>query len=268
MAERTVSKNGSAGQTHEKGAALSHPFPGVRRMERTSYGGDQGQLPAKRLQKYGCGVISATDLLYYLHLYRQDCGSFLFGGERTRRQDAGNTQARPANRPVSAEPEAYNSWAGYLAARYFPVLPFLGLNGFMLVFGLNRYFRKNRIPLWAGWGVPSKKLWKRIEQMLSGDLPVILAIGPNFPFLWGRRKLALYTKDSGGACQKALETKAHYVTVTGAEDLWLEVSSWGKRYYINKEEYLEYVRRHSCFLTSNLVWLREKKRPGRRQCEK
>ena len=45
------------------------------------------------------------------------------------------------------------------------------------------------------------------------------------------------------------------MTVTGMDEDWLCVSSWGNRYYISREEYRRYVRRHSSYLFSNIVYL-------------
>ena len=55
---------------------LRRPYPTVERGEETAWGGCQGWLREAGLQKCGCGLVAAADLLLYLHR----CG-----GERTTR---------------------------------------------------------------------------------------------------------------------------------------------------------------------------------------
>ena len=89
--------------------------------------------------------------------------------------------------------------------------------------------------------------------MLSDDIPVILAVGPNLPFVWKKEKLTFYTKNHEGNLLPTAKTKAHFVTVTGRDGAWLRISSWGKEYYISIREYREYVKSHSSFLVSNVI---------------
>ena len=58
----------------------------------------------------------------------------------------------------------------------------------------------------------------------------------------------------------AAEVKAHFVVVTGLENEYLQVSSWGKEYYISWQEYLHYAGKCSSFLVSNICMLYEKRR--------
>ena len=88
--------------------------------------------------------------------------------------------------------------------------------------------------------------------MLEEQIPVVLAIGPNFPILWGNHRLTLYEKD-GGIFRPKTTTRAHYVTITEMDEEWLTVSSWGKKYYVKKLEYEAYVRKHSNYLFSNIL---------------
>ena len=48
-------------------------------------------------------------------------------------------------------------------------------------------------------------------------------------------------------------TKAHYVTVTGSEDRFFRISSWGKLFYIDKGEYFSYIKQHSSSVISNIL---------------
>lgn len=221
---------------------LRYPYIAVNKDGKLHYGGSQSWSMSKIMQKYGCGVIAGTDLLLYLDLHKTYC------------------------RGMEAETEAYENGAlkeeEYLhlvqkmRVRYFPLIPGFGMPGWLLALGINFYFLKNRIPLWASFGVTGKNIFQRIQGMLAHDIPVILAIGPNFPLPLKKHKLTFYRK-SGDTYREACKTAAHYVTVTGMDDMWLRISSWGQEYYVNKKEYLDYVKRHSSFLVSNICFIRK-----------
>ncbi len=54
--------------------------------------------------------------------------------------------------------------------------------------------------------------------------------------------------------------KSHYVVVTGVETIrgqeYLIVSSWGKKYYINYEEYRDYVNHSGGRITSSILYIK------------
>ncbi len=187
--------------------------------------------------------MAGTDLMLYLHRTRPDCRSTLFG-------EVPEEGALPEKR--------YLEWIYTVNQKYLPVIPFFGMNGFILAGGLNRWFRHSRIDLRAGWRIFSFGLWETMSRMLEEDIPVIFSIGANFPLVWRGKKLKLYVR-RGESYTSTAAVNAHYVTVTGMDDRWLEVSTWGKKYYINREEFTRYVRRYSCYLFSNLVSVRTRR---------
>jgi hypothetical protein len=122
--------------------------------------------------------------------------------------------------------------------------------------------------------------------MLSLDIPVILSIGPNTPNLWGKKGITFYEyreieyrEDKDNSTKKDINTgdakpavkkpyyykvvrqniNGHYVMVTGmikddiAGRIMLRISSWGKQYYINYEEYRDYIDSSSGTFTSSIV---------------
>lgn len=111
----------------------------------------------------------------------------------------------------------------------------------------------------ASWGLRFGQILPRIEAMLQQDIPVILAIGPNFPPLLGRKKVTFYRLENGEYLPAA-ETAAHFVVVTGIVGEYLQVSSWGKEYYMFWPEYQRYVKKCSSFFASNICRIREKKK--------
>lgn len=192
----------------------------------TYFGGDQSWFPYRFLQNSGCGVIGAAEVLLQLK----------------GRESISKTE--------------YMEFADMLWKRFLPVIPGFGMNGLTLAFGLNLFFWKHQMPYYAFWGISPGKLPGRIHRMLKNGIPVILSIGPNFPFFWGKEKLNFYKKVNGSFVAAA-RTKAHFVTVTGWDGKMLQISSWGKEYFIDYEEYRHYVKKHSCSLISNLVYIRK-----------
>lgn len=96
--------------------------------------------------------------------------------------------------------------------------------------------------------------------MLSKDIPAILSVGPNIPKIWKKESLTLYQTDTKGQYLPTSKTRAHFVTITGREGRWLILSSWGKRYAIDQQEWENYVREHSCQMLSNILEIRKIKR--------
>lgn len=223
---------------------LKHPYCSVAVSKGASYGGNQGWFLERWMRESGCGVIASADLMLYLHRYHGELKQPLFC-----------IVPKEGTVPLGS----YLRIGMFLRKGYFPLIPKVGLSAPLLIIGLNRLFRANDVPLSAGWCVWGTKLWSQMEQQLKNDYPVILAIGANIPFIWKKHKLALYQKDAGGCYRVHASVKAHYVTVTGMDDTWLRVSSWGQEYYIHREEYSAYVKKHSSFLVSNMVVLTAKR---------
>ncbi|MBR0208104.1 MAG: hypothetical protein IJQ43_04335 [Oscillospiraceae bacterium] len=209
-----------------------------------SYGGNQMASASSTMREVGCGVIAALDLLLYLCRFHSDSACEFF--------------AEAAEDGCIDEKE-YDELAQRLSKRFFPMIPKLGINGLMLAAGLNRFFRHYRLPYRAGWGFGSGKLFAEIEDMLARDIPVILSVGPNFPLFWQKHELSFYASRADGSFYRACGIKAHYVTVTGIDAQRLQISSWGRAYYIDRGEYMDYIRRRSGSIVSNIVKIRETK---------
>ena len=218
---------------------LKHAYPIIQNQAQCSYGGNQRWLRRRDLQQCGCGVVAMADLALYLTRHHG------FDGPEEAVQD-----------PVPLE--AYDRLCSRLQLRYLPMVPPLGITGVGLAAGIGLYFRMHGIPLQAFWGVRTKNLWSAMADMLDRDLPVIFAIGPNFPIVWAKHRLNLYRKTPDGRYVAVSRVKGHYITATGLDETWVQISSWGKEYYIHREEYEQYGKQHSLSLTNNLLWLRKK----------
>ena len=97
-----------------------------------------------------------------------------------------------------------------------------------------------------------------VREYNESDLPAIVAIGPGFPRVWDVEALPLYRRTEDGAYAEAERTRGHFLTVTGLDGEWMEAASWGRRLYIERRAYADYMRRHGALFT-NLLFLERKR---------
>jgi len=221
--------------------ALLHPLVTVEQAGKQVSGGNQSWSKHWTMRVCGCGAVAMADLVLYLAKWHNGIGA---------------PWVAELSKADIMDMEIYDTCITRLQRRYLPMLPPFGINGLTLAGGIDLYCRLHGLPYRASWGVRQSLLWTRVEQMLCLDLPVIFAVGPNVPALWQQNKLNLYHKNAAGEYRTAAQVKAHYMMITAMDTQWLTVTSWGKQYYVNKEEFLRYAKSHSSLLVSNLVWLR------------
>lgn len=226
-----------------KRCCLRYPYLSVKTDNAYSYGGNQNWSGSRAVRRYGCGVVGMGDVILYLGLHQLSFDTDLFYGMA--REDGYLSFPR------------YERYLRKISKRYVRIIPGMGVPGFLLPAAFNKYFRQYRIDLKAKWCVSQAKLLSRIEESLSRDIPVILSVGQNIPF-WRKKKLCFYRQENGSYLPDT-ETKAHFVVVTGLENGYLQVSSWGREYYISWAEYRNYVKKYSSFLISNICLIEEKK---------
>ena len=218
-----------------------------------SFGGNQGWVVKDSekkhsrnniIRKFGCGMISGVDIFTYM--------------------EGGDTET-----PLTID--EYREHLHELERRVFHVSYWLGVPGTRLARRMNRLFRKKKMPFKASWGMSGKKLLGRVREMLENDIPVTLGIGPGF---FSKERVELYVMhlDKEGpfvngnlrySLRKKGSTKDHYVTITGLledeEHTYFEISSWGRKYFIDYNEFDSYVRKHDNYIFSNIMWIRRKK---------
>lgn len=222
------------------GYSLRYPLPAVVNGARTSYGGSQRLSHSSTIRSAGCGLVAACDLFRYLNDHHARCHCELFDDLVT---------------GEALDIKNYNRLLDRLKS-YFPIIPRLGINGVMLSLGINAFFLRYGYPYVAVWCVSPRNLWERVARMLSEDIPVIISVGPNFPLVWQKHKADLYA-ERAGEIRKVSSVKAHFMTVTGMDDQWLSLSSWGRKYYMDRKEYEQYVSKHSGSFASNIVYIRK-----------
>lgn len=218
--------------------SLLHPYIFINSDAGKSYGGAQQRSSNAMVSKVGCGIIAATDTLLYLSRYHT---------ERT------VTPFREMLASPSLSSDLYDACILNMRQRYFPLIPFLGINGIMLSVGMNRFFHDQKMPFKAHWCISGADIWDHIQRMLQADIPVIMSVGPNFPFFWRNERACFYVYRQDEGYIPSAKTKAHYFTVTGMDEQWLRISSWGRLYFLNRKEFEHYVRHHSTPIMSNVL---------------
>lgn len=204
---------------------LKHDFIKIETDKGVLYGYDQNRFKSKRLQGYACGPVAVSNILAYEKFSRN-------------------------GKPVIGEDEYLNIYKKL--SFFIPVIPRFGVNGIMMTIGLNLYFWLHGRKSFAYWGMTLIGFFRRIKRSLEKDEPVVLAVGPNFPNLFGKKTIGVYVKTENGY-RKAWQTRAHYVTVVGMDDEWFKISTWGNEAYINKKEFIDYARWKSLPLFSNIM---------------
>ncbi len=204
---------------------LKRAYPRVLTGESASCGGSQSWFTDQNFRDCGCGVVACADTLLYLR-----------------------GQAELSR-------EEYLRYVNSMR-KYFPLIPHRGIDGVRLAIGMNVCLREQGLALRALWSASGKRFWARLSAMLADDLPAILAVGPNFPRVWGRERLPLYHRTEQGGYAAAEYARAHFLTATGLDGEWLRVSSWGRELYIARADYERYMRETSAPLLTNLLYLR------------
>ena len=222
---------------------LQHPYISVALSSGASFGGGQQFSKDAMIRRCGCGVVAAADALLYLSRWHSHGAVDYF---------AGLLEDRPI--PLSD----YDNCIQHLNRSYFPMIPYAGINGIMLMAGMKLFFHRHGMPYTACWCFAPGKLWDRIEVMLRADIPVVMSVGPNFPLIWGDRRVRFFVRNPAGNYIPASGARAHYFTVTGLDADWLQISSWGRRYYLSRRDFSDYVRRHSTSIASNILYIERK----------
>ncbi|MDD6571340.1 MAG: hypothetical protein PUF12_03010 [Thermoflexaceae bacterium] len=228
---------------------LKHPFIRVKDEEQVSFGGNQNWFPQKRLAYYGCGLVSVGDIILYLTRH----------GKMPLQSIAGKVSGQEI-----IEQEEYLNYLRKLSQRFFYVSYCIrGITGPMLSVGFNLMSMMNGSPYKATWGVPVSKIHMAVTKMLEKDIPVLFSVGANFPLIWRKKGVKLYQKTATPVFVCCGSTHKHYMTITGIvqddhNGELLRISSWGKEYYIQWEEYENFIRHDSMALFSNILYISEK----------
>ena len=173
----------------------------------------------------GCTLIAATDFILYVLKYHAEITS-----EKIITDDI-------ASMDLYTYAERVMLWK----KKYFEVL-FSGLDNIQMQNGFNSFFKDHGIKLICKASL--FRLFDRaaVEKYLKNNIPVILSLRSNNPS--GNRSLDFFTQEellSGAAVSNKKCSINHTVNITGIirdkNRIWLEISSWGRKYYIDCAEF-------------------------------
>ncbi len=282
MKNRTEVRDSVATQKNSMIALKHSDYVPVIKDGTIFYGGSQMWFPDDRwfrrdyiLHNYGCGTIAISDLFLYLAIH----------------QDA---YRNPITEAVlqgtdSANYSEYMDYVRKIDGYYTKTKRWLAVLGPKAATAINDYSRMFGLRLRARWrwSLTYYDMLEVMESMLFHDLPVILSIGPNTPKLWGKKGIPFYqltavpSENSAQDEYTAPVAKAeadttpvykpvkqdingHYVAVTGilkdaaTARIMLRISSWGKVFYINYEEYRDYIGDLGGTYTSSIIDIHRK----------
>lgn len=267
---------------------LSNPnYVPVIKDSKTFYGGSQMWFSADKwnstdyiLHNYGCGTIATADMFLYLALQNEALKS-------------PETEIAMKSGSIQITYEDYDPYVRAINHAYTKTHRFIAVLGTRIASAVNTYSNFYGFGYQASWKfkLTYYDMLEMMEDMLSQDIPAILSIGPNTPKLWGKKGIPFYeyreidyregsTKSSGSDQRPEgnvpsdvkkpyyykiaqQNVNSHYVTVTGiikdeiAGRIMLRISSWGKQYYINYEEYRDYVDSTGDTFTSSILQARK-----------
>ncbi len=208
-----------------------------------SYGGNQRLSSDRVVKKCGCGIVAALDSLLYL---KSRCSWTVVSELGTFDEEA------------TMSGENYERCLAVMRRKYFPVLYPLGTNGMALALGMSRFFKAHCLPYRAAWFPATAGIWGRMEKMLEEDIPVVCAVGTNFPKFWEKKGLALQVPGTSGGLRPSADARAHFVTVTGMDEDWMQISSWGKKYYVSRKDFIIYAGSISNPLLCGMLYVQRK----------
>ncbi len=232
----------------------------------TSYGGNQrwfgiyntfgdskifcnGTRTGQDMDDYGCGIIAAADTLFYMAAGKQieipdfeDSSTFSFKNN---------------------DYDTYISFVTFISD-YFKINMFLkGVPGEYLSGSLDSGFMEfaqdEGIPIKAEWEAcfsdEKYKVKEMMKEMLLQDIPVVFSYDNKAgldTYIWNEKKGYVLTEE------KPIES--HYMTATGIIEYsdevakllkhkcMLRISSWGRKFYVDYEKYLEVFSMRTNFL--------------------
>ncbi len=186
-------------------------------------GGNQGWIvssPKKNIRGQGCGMISAIDLCLYL------MGTTTIGV---------NDYAKLTEGFLNI-----NRFAKLCMREFFGGRVAVGITPKQMCRYINKLLSGKYKARWNGIH-GHRNLLQEMSAMIDKDIPVIWALYSP------KKKLSLYSLDSATNNYKRIaEVNSHYVNaisiIEDSNRTMIKISSWGKIYYVDYNEYLSFAR--------------------------
>lgn len=156
---------------------------------------------------------------------------------------------------------------------YLPI--FGGTCGLNLIAGMKRFLKKKNLTyklklepaVFSEKSDRRIKMFKKMKKQLKKKNPVIISVGPTIIGKPSKKeKVKMY---AGWISESLINIKQkeneefydHYVTVTGIlvdsqkEDTYFQISSWGKKYYVDYQDICHYVDREKTSMVCDAVFM-------------
>lgn len=221
----------------------------IRQGDTCSHGGSQlwfpkdGDARDRSIHTGGCGLIAVCDFMLWYENYAAARGKGRFYGPVAKLRKNGPEPER----------QAYMDCIRKLF-RYFPVLPKLGSSALFLPLFLNLYLLRNHASMRLSFLFrnTADKRMRIIRGSLKDGFPLIMMIGARVLPFSKMKGVTFYAQKEGRLKPAVTDVRRHYVTVTGIrfpddvnEPIYLEISSWGRKLFVNYEELCTYMTRCS-----------------------
>lgn len=224
-----------------------------------------GALTNEDVASSGCGLIAGADVLAYLNIYKNqsmvEYADKIGFNNSTTIVGQGKDLKEYIGYDENSDIIDYESYMTYLSllsnkltisnGNITGAYPTFIPTSIQSVF--NDVFDTCNLPYNATWGLSCDfvKTYVRIEKMVRNNIPVIFSFYNGF----SDERLKLYTSidEKSYSFNMNDAVSAHYMTVTGIIEYsdeiadrighkrMLEISSWGKKYYIDFDEYAPFM---------------------------
>lgn len=235
---------------------LNHDYVSINKDGNYSYGGNQGWFKEENdlIENSGCGLIAAADTLLYM--------------SNNKRYKTAATDIVTCEDGIITL-QSYKNYIEYMEYVYFSLVNAPGgivdgIDGARMSQNIDAYGRQYALDINAKWCISKKKILVRAKEMIENDIPVIMSVGPMGEGEGVRLYSAEVYNNRVIIDREEGLLKNHYVIVTAINEdfvnncTWLELSSWGKKYYIEYKQYLDEVEQNGCFFFSNILYIRSK----------
>ena len=232
---------------------ISVDYVQIRQGNTFSHGGSQlwfpkdGTFKDAAIRTGGCGLIAILDFMLW---YENRAGK----GRKSLFSEPADVARK--NGPVP-DREAYMDGIRRLFRRY-PSLPKLGTSSLFLPLFLNLYLLRNRAKIRVSFLFrnTADKRMRIIRNSLNDGFPVIMAIGARINPFSKMKGVTFYVEQNGTVRPGIPDVHRHFVTITGirfpedvTEPVYLEISSWGRKFFVNYDELCSYMTK------SSMPWL-------------
>ena len=141
------------------------------------------------------------------------------------------------------------------------MIPYAGINGLMLMAGMQRFFHEQQACPIPRAGVSPAPALGETEEMLRQDIPVIMSVGPNFPDDLGQTSASAFTQKRRAAFSAAgrrrIISPLPAWTTNGCASPPGGGSTISTGWNLRR-----YTHEHSlCFVSNILLWIKKMRLP-------